>query len=102
MGLLEAGLGWGWLPTSLVQERLDRGRLKGLTLKTPDNGMALCVDVAWSRERSLGLGGGIGGGDWRGRGRGDGPAAAVVLPAAAGYGSGAAGRDNEAIWVVSG
>jgi DNA-binding transcriptional LysR family regulator len=57
MGLLEAGLGWGWLPTSLVQERLDRGRLKALPLKTLDNGMALCVDVVWSRERPLGLGG---------------------------------------------
>ncbi len=54
--LLEAGLGWGWLPLGLVQERLDRGRLCALPLKTMDNGMALCVDVVWSRERPLGLG----------------------------------------------
>jgi hypothetical protein len=40
-----------------VQERLDRGRLVALPLKTLDNGMALCVDVVWSRERPLGLGG---------------------------------------------
>ncbi len=54
--LLEAGLGWGWLPRSLVQERLDRGRLVALPLTTLDNAMALCVDVVWSRERPLGLG----------------------------------------------
>ncbi len=54
--LLEAGLGWGWLPTGLVQERLERGRLVALPLATLDNGMALCVDVVWSRERVLGLG----------------------------------------------
>lgn len=56
MNLLEAGLGWGWLPSSLVQERLERGRLVALPLRTLDNAMALCVDVVWSRERALGLG----------------------------------------------
>lgn len=54
--LLEAGLGWGWLPRSLVQERLDKKRLHALPLKGLDNEMPLCVDVVWSRERPLGLG----------------------------------------------
>lgn len=54
--LLEAGLGWGWLPRSLVQERLDSGRLCALPLQGLDNEMVLCVDVVWSRERPMGLG----------------------------------------------
>ncbi|MFT3720670.1 LysR family transcriptional regulator [Pseudorhodoferax sp.] len=54
--LLEAGLGWGWLPRSLVQWRLDAGRLAELPLRSLDNHMLLCVDVVWSRERPLGLG----------------------------------------------
>jgi DNA-binding transcriptional LysR family regulator len=54
--LLEAGLGWGWLPRSLVQERLEHGQLCALPLKTLDNAMVLCVDVVWSRDRPLGLG----------------------------------------------
>lgn len=55
-GLLEAGLGWGWLPRSIVQWRLDAGTLALLPLKELDNATALCVDVVWSNERPRGLG----------------------------------------------
>jgi DNA-binding transcriptional LysR family regulator len=55
-GLLEAGLGWGWLPRSIVQWRLDAGSLRVLPLQGLTNAQALCVDVVWSRERPLGLG----------------------------------------------
>ncbi|GAP33943.1 LysR family transcriptional regulator [Piscinibacter sakaiensis] len=54
--LLEAGLGWGWLPRGLVRERLAAGRLRELPLQTLSNAMTLWVDVVWSRERPLGLG----------------------------------------------
>ena len=54
--LLEAGLGWGWLPRSLVQEQLAGGRLCTLPLQSMSNAMTLYVDVVWSKERPLGLG----------------------------------------------
>jgi DNA-binding transcriptional LysR family regulator len=54
--LLEAGLGWGWLPRSLVQEQLAGGRLCLLPLQSMSNAMTLYVDVVWSKERPLGLG----------------------------------------------
>ncbi|KQP18314.1 LysR family transcriptional regulator [Pseudorhodoferax sp. Leaf267] len=55
-GLLEAGLGWGWLPRSIVQWRLDAGTLALLPLEGLANAQTLCVDIVWSRERPLGLG----------------------------------------------
>ena len=54
--LLESGLGWGWLPRSLVQEQLAGGRLCTLPLQSMSNAMTLYVDVVWSKERPLGLG----------------------------------------------
>lgn len=54
--LLEAGLGWGWLPRSLVQQQLADGRLLTLPLKSLSNLMTLYVDVVWSKEWPLGLG----------------------------------------------
>jgi DNA-binding transcriptional LysR family regulator len=54
--LLEAGLGWGWLPRSLVQQQLANGRLCILPLQSMSNAMTLYVDVVWSKERPLGLG----------------------------------------------
>jgi DNA-binding transcriptional LysR family regulator len=55
-GLLEAGLGWGWLPRSVVQWRLDAGTLQMLPLQGLSNALSLCVDVVWSKERPRGLG----------------------------------------------
>ena len=54
-GLLEAGLGWGWLPRSLVQWRLDAGSLRLLPLEELSNAQPLWVDVVWSHERPRGL-----------------------------------------------
>ena len=54
-GLLEAGLGWGWLPLSIVQWRLDAGSLRLLPLQGLTNAQPLCVDVVWSNERPRGL-----------------------------------------------
>ena len=54
-GLLEAGLGWGWLPLSIVQWRLDAGSLCLLPLQGLTNAQPLCVDVVWSNERPRGL-----------------------------------------------
>ncbi len=55
-GLLEAGLGWGWLPRSIVQWRLDAGSLSLLPLQGLTNAQPLCVDVVWTNERPRGLG----------------------------------------------
>ena len=55
-GLLEAGQGWGWLPSSLVAAQLAAGTLCVLPLQGLTNALALCVDVVWSTERPMGLG----------------------------------------------
>ena len=54
--LLEAGLGWGWLPRGLVQQQLTSGRLCLLPLQSMSTAMTLYMDVVWSKERPLGLG----------------------------------------------
>lgn len=56
LGLLEAGLGWGWLPRSFVRPQLANGALVEIPLLGLTNSMALYVDVVWSRERPVGLG----------------------------------------------
>jgi DNA-binding transcriptional LysR family regulator len=54
--LLEAGLGWGWLPRSLVRSHVAAGSLLELPFDNLTNSMRLWVDVVWSKERPLGLG----------------------------------------------
>jgi DNA-binding transcriptional LysR family regulator len=56
LGLIEAGLGWGWQPRALVQPRIAAGTLAELPLANLTNGVELWVDVVWSKERPLGLG----------------------------------------------
>ena len=56
LGLIEAGLGWGWQPRALVQPRIEAGRLVEMPFDNLSNGAALWVDVVWSKERPLGLG----------------------------------------------
>ena len=56
LGLIEAGLGWGWQPRALVQPRIEAGRLVEMPFDNLTNGTALWVDVVWSKERPLGLG----------------------------------------------
>jgi len=54
--LIEAGLGWGWLPQSFVRGQVAGGSLVVLPFENLTNGLALWVDVVWSKERPLGLG----------------------------------------------
>lgn len=56
LGLIEAGLGWGWQPRALVQSRIEAGRLVEMPFDNLTNGTELWVDVVWSKERPLGLG----------------------------------------------
>lgn len=56
LGLIEAGLGWGWQPRALVAPRIEAGRLIEMPFENLTNGTALWVDVVWSKERPLGLG----------------------------------------------
>lgn len=56
LGLIEAGLGWGWQPRALVQPRIEAGSLVEMPFDNLSNGVALWVDVVWSKERPLGLG----------------------------------------------
>lgn len=56
LGLLEAGLGWGWLPRSFVRTQLAAGTLREVPLANLTNALDLWVDVVWSKERPLGLG----------------------------------------------
>ncbi|MFT3812799.1 MAG: LysR family transcriptional regulator [Acidovorax sp.] len=56
LGLIEAGLGWGWQPRALVQPRIESGTLVEMPFENLTNGATLWVDVVWSKERPLGLG----------------------------------------------
>jgi DNA-binding transcriptional LysR family regulator len=56
LGLIEAGLGWGWLPQSFVRNQIAAGSLVEMPFDNLTNRMELWVDVVWSKERPLGLG----------------------------------------------
>lgn len=56
LGLIEAGLGWGWQPRSLVLPRIEAGTLVQMPFANLSNGFRLWVDVVWSKQRPLGLG----------------------------------------------
>lgn len=56
LGLIEAGLGWGWQPRSLVEPRIEAGRLVEMPFSNLSNGLRLWVDVVWSKQRPMGLG----------------------------------------------
>jgi len=56
LGLIEAGLGWGWQPRALVEPRIQAGTLVEMPFTNLSNGVALWVDVVWSKERPQGLG----------------------------------------------
>ncbi|WP_298933590.1 LysR family transcriptional regulator [uncultured Ramlibacter sp.] len=55
LGLISAGVGWGWLPRSFVQPHIAAGTLVEIPLQHLTNQLALWVDVVWSKERPLGL-----------------------------------------------
>jgi DNA-binding transcriptional LysR family regulator len=55
LSLISAGLGWGWLPRNFVRPHLQAGTLVEMPFENLSNGLALWVDVVWSKERPLGL-----------------------------------------------
>ncbi|KAF1021295.1 MAG: HTH-type transcriptional regulator YhaJ [Paracidovorax wautersii] len=56
LSLVQAGLGWAYLPRSLVQPLVAAGALVEIVFDNISNQLRLWVDVVWSRERPLGLG----------------------------------------------
>jgi DNA-binding transcriptional LysR family regulator len=56
LNLVQAGLGWAYLPRALVQPLVAAGHLVEIRFDNISNVLRLWVDVVWSRERPLGLG----------------------------------------------
>lgn len=54
--LVQGGLGWAYLPQSLVRPLVSAGTLAEIPFDNITNERPLWVDVVWSRERPLGLG----------------------------------------------
>lgn len=55
LGLVQAGLGWAWLPRALVEPLIATDALVPIELDNMSNELSLWVDVVWSNERPLGL-----------------------------------------------
>ena len=51
--MVEAGLGWGNFPLSVVQPWLDNGRLKRLNFRNIENGLVLPVHAVWLKSQPL-------------------------------------------------
>ncbi len=51
--MVEAGLGWGNFPLSVVQPWLDAGRLKRLNFRNIENGLVLPVHAVWLKRQPL-------------------------------------------------
>lgn len=56
LGLVEAGLGWAYLPRTLVHSPIAEGRLVEIAFADISNELHLWVDVVWRSDRPLGLG----------------------------------------------
>jgi len=56
LGLVQAGLGWAFLPKRLVAPLLEDGALIGIDFASMSNQLRLWVDVVWLNDRPLGLG----------------------------------------------
>jgi DNA-binding transcriptional LysR family regulator len=55
LGLVQAGLGWAYLPRALVLPLLATGALVEIVLENMSNEIRLWADIVWSTERPLGL-----------------------------------------------
>lgn len=55
LSLMQAGLGWGLLPRSLVTPYLQAGTLVEIALDNATSSFQLWVDVVWSKHQPLGL-----------------------------------------------
>ena len=53
LGMVEAGMGWGNLPYSLIYTQLQKGKLKQLQFKNTKNELRLPVHAMWLKGESL-------------------------------------------------
>ncbi|MBC3270679.1 LysR family transcriptional regulator [Pseudomonas sp. SWRI81] len=53
MEMVEAGLGWGNFPLSVVQPWLEAGRLKRLSFRNIENGLVMPVHAVWLKSQPL-------------------------------------------------
>lgn len=56
LSLVQAGLGWAFLPRRLAAPLIDAGELLALDFEHMSNQVQLWVDVVWINDRPLGLG----------------------------------------------
>lgn len=56
LGLVQSGLGWGYLPRSLTAPHLGPSTLVEIGFANMSNEVRLWADVVWIKERPLGLG----------------------------------------------
>lgn len=56
LSLVQAGLGWAYLPQQLVEPLLASGALLKIEFENISNQIRLWVDVVWLKDRALGLG----------------------------------------------
>ncbi len=55
LALVKAGLGWAWLPASLVREAVQGGHLVEIPTVNLTNVLRFFVDIVWTEERPLGM-----------------------------------------------
>jgi DNA-binding transcriptional LysR family regulator len=56
LGLVQAGLGWAYLPQRLAAPLVESGELLGIGFEHMSNQVRLWVDVVWLNDKPLGLG----------------------------------------------
>jgi DNA-binding transcriptional LysR family regulator len=56
LGLVQAGLGWAWLPQRLSAPQVAAGTLMEIRFENMSNQVQLWADVVWLKDRPLGLG----------------------------------------------
>jgi len=56
LSLVQAGLGWAWLPRTLIQSALSAGTLVEIAFENMSNELQLWVDIVWVKDRPLALG----------------------------------------------
>ena len=56
LSLVQAGLGWAYLPLRLVEPLVASGQLAEVRFGNMSNQLRLWVDVVWQNDRPLGLG----------------------------------------------
>ena len=55
LALVKAGLGWAWLPSSLVRAAVQDGDLVEIPTANLTNVLRFFVDIVWTEERPLGM-----------------------------------------------